>query len=85
MVALIPVNVALVALCAGTIYTTALILQVLFYLAAFAGWFLEKKGHKNKLLYIPYYFVFMNINVFRGINYLRSHSHSGAWEKAKRG
>ncbi len=85
MVALIPVNVALVALCAGAIYTTALILQLLFYLAACAGWFLEKRGHKNKLLYIPYYFVFMNINVFRGINYLRSHSHSGAWEKAKRG
>ena len=40
---------------------------------------------RNKLLYIPYYFLFMNINVFHGISYLRTHRHSGAWEKAKRG
>jgi len=26
----------------------------------------------------------MNLNVFRGMAYLRSHRHSGAWEKAKR-
>ena len=39
---------------------------------------------KNKLLYTAYYFMFMNLNVFRGMAYLRSHKHSGAWEKAKR-
>jgi len=27
----------------------------------------------------------MNINVFRGIRYLRTHQGGGAWEKAKRG
>ena len=85
MVALIPQNVALVAMQAGAVYTALLLAQLLFYVAALAGWMLEKSGRKNKLLYVPYYFLFMNLNVFRGFTYLRTHSHSGVWEKAKRG
>ena len=85
LLALIPLNVALVMMKAGTIYTVIWILQVLFYLAALASWLLEKQGRKNKLLYVPYYFLFMNLNVFRGMKYLSTHSTSGAWEKAKRG
>jgi cellulose synthase/poly-beta-1,6-N-acetylglucosamine synthase-like glycosyltransferase len=85
LLALIPLNVALVFLKAGTVYTVIWILQVLFYLAALASWMLEKQGRKNKLLYVPYYFLFMNLNVFRGMKYLSTHSTSGAWEKAKRG
>ncbi len=85
LLALIPLNVALVMMKAGTIYTVIWILQVLFYLAVLASWMLEKQGRKNKLLYVPYYFLFMNLNVFRGMKYLSTHSTSGAWEKAKRG
>lgn len=81
---LIPVNVALVMMKAGTIYTIIWILQILFYLAAFMGYLLEKRGKKISLLYVPYYFLFMNVNVFQGVNYLRTHRHSGSWEKAKR-
>jgi hypothetical protein len=54
-------------------------------LAALCGWLLARTGRKNKLLYIPYYFLFMNFNVFKGIAYLNSHKSNGAWEKAKRG
>lgn len=82
---LIPLNVVLVFLKAGVIYNWIWGLQILFYVAAFLGYYLEKKGKKNKLLYVPYYFLFMNLNVFRGMAYLRSHKSSGAWEKAKRG
>ncbi len=82
---LIPLNVVLVLLKGGNIYTWIWILQLLFYLAAFLGWFLEKNGKKNMILYVPYYFLFMNLNVFQGFSYLRSHRSSGAWEKAKRG
>ena len=85
LLALIPLNVALVFLKAGTVYTVIWILQVLFYLAALASWMLEKQGRKNKVLYVPYYFLFMNLNVFRGMKYLSTHKTSGAWEKAKRG
>lgn len=85
LLALIPLNVALVMMKAGTVYTVIWLLQVLFYLAAAAGYILDATGHKNKLLYVPYYFLFMNLNVFRGIRYLYTHRHGGTWEKAKRG
>ena len=32
----------------------------------------------------PYYFLFMNLNVFRGASYLATHRGKGAWEKARR-
>ena len=84
MVLLLLVNIALVAIGAGSFYTVMLIGQALFYLAAILGWLLNRYGYKNKLLYTAYYFVFMNFNVFRGMAYLKSHGKSGAWEKAKR-
>lgn len=82
---LIPLNVLLVFLKAGNIYTWIWVLQLVFYLAAYLGYLLEQYGRRNKLLYVPYYFLFMNLNVFRGMTYLRTHKSSGAWEKAKRG
>ena len=85
LMALIPLNVALVMMKAGTVYTIIWILQILFYLTAFSSYLLEQHGHKNKLLYVPYYFLFMNINVFRGMHYLKTHQGGGTWEKAKRG
>ena len=85
LMALIPLNVALVMMKAGTVYTIIWILQILFYLTAFSGYLLEQHGHKNKLLYVPYYFLFMNINVLRGMQYVRTHLRGGTWEKAKRG
>ena len=84
MVLLLLVNIALVVMGAGNFYTVILILQILFYLMALAGWLLNRYGYKNKLLYTAYYFMFMNFNVFRGMAYLRTHGKSGAWEKAKR-
>ena len=85
LVALIPLNIALALMNAGTVYTVIGILQALFYAATLTGWLQARTGHKSKLFYIPYYFMFMNVNVFRGINYLSTHHQSGAWEKAKRG
>ena len=84
LMALIPLNVALVLMKGGTVYTVIWILQILFYAAAFAGYVLASKGKKSELLYVPYYFLFMNINVFLGVRYLMTHSTSGTWEKAKR-
>ena len=84
LMALIPLNVILVLMKGGTVYTVIWILQILFYAAAFAGYVLALKGKKSKLLYVPYYFLFMNINVFLGVRYLMTHSTSGTWEKAKR-
>ena len=84
MIILLAVNIILVLMGAGLFYSIFLALQLLFYLIALTGWISSRYGHKNKILYTIYYFVFMNINVFRGMAYLRTHGKSGAWEKAKR-
>lgn len=84
---LLPLNIAL--LFTGfsiPLYGTILILQLLFYLLGLWGYYLSTKQIKNKILFIPYYFLFMNVNVLKGIHYLRKRkgNTSGAWEKAKR-
>ena len=84
MVTLLIINAVLVAFRAGWLYDVILTLQILFYLAALAGYLLSERGYKNKLLYTAYYFVFMNLNVFRGMVYLKNHKTSGDWEKARR-
>jgi cellulose synthase/poly-beta-1,6-N-acetylglucosamine synthase-like glycosyltransferase len=85
LLALIPLNIALIMMDGGLVYTVIGILQALFYLGAFIGWLMDTTGRKSKLFYVLYYFLFMNVNVFRGIGYLTTHHTSGAWEKAKRG
>ena len=84
MIILLVINILLSVMRSGLFFDVMLVAQVLFYLAAFFGWLLARHGIKNKLLYTAYYFMFMNLNVFRGMRYLCSHNHSGAWEKAKR-
>lgn len=84
LLALVPLNVALVLSGSGALYTIIWILQIFFYAAAYGGYVLDNKGMRNKLLYIPYYFLFMNVNVFRGVSYLLSHRGTGTWEKSKR-
>lgn len=67
-------------------YSIIGLLQVAFYSMGSWGYYLSKKQIKNKILFIPYYFLFMNINVIKGFKYLykRKGNKSGAWEKAKR-
>ena len=42
------------------------------------------KNYKLELEDNTYYFLFMNVNVLKGIGYLKRKKGSGAWEKAKR-
>lgn len=85
LMALIPLNVMLVFGNAGLFYILTWIAQIVFYLCAYIGYVLDSKGRRSKVLYVPYYFLFMNVNVFIGMRYLATHRHSGTWEKAKRG
>nr|WP_106830130.1 glycosyltransferase family 2 protein [Parabacteroides pacaensis] len=80
---LLPLNVILV-FNGGVFYKVLLILQILFYLAGYIGYKKQQKNIKSKLFFIPYYFLFMNINVLRGYSYLSRHKGTGAWEKARR-
>ncbi|MCD8182135.1 MAG: glycosyltransferase family 2 protein [Bacteroides sp.] len=84
---LLPLNTVLIFMTQSPLmYAVIWLLQALFYLMGSWGYYLSTKHIKNKILFIPYYFLFMNINVIRGFNYLRKRkgSASGAWEKARR-
>lgn len=67
-------------------YAIILILQFLFYTMGIGGYLLEKRQTKNKILFIPYYFLFMNWNCIKGITYLikKKKEKTGAWEKSLR-
>ena len=85
---LIPANLAL-ALGEGFLrfgmYDSLFWLQLLFYVAALAGWYLENRKTRNKLLFVPYYFMIMNLSVILGfLRYVKG-SQSVNWERAKRG
>ena len=82
--ALLPLNVLLVFMSENPVYGVLLVAQILFYALAYGGYVLSKKQIKNKYLYVPYYFTFMNINVVKGVFYLNKKKGSGTWEKAKR-
>ena len=68
------------------LYAILWLLQALFYLAGSWGNYLAGRHIKNKILFVPYYFLFMNANVLRGFIYLyrRKGVQNGVWEKAKR-
>jgi len=65
-------------------YAVVLYLQLVCYLLAAVGWFLENKKIRFKILFIPYYFVFINFTSIRGIFRYFKGKQSVAWEKAKR-
>jgi cellulose synthase/poly-beta-1,6-N-acetylglucosamine synthase-like glycosyltransferase len=66
-------------------YTILFWLQILFYVAALLGWYLENRSIKVKLLFVPYYFFIMNLSVFLGFKRYIKGSQSVNWERAKRG
>jgi cellulose synthase/poly-beta-1,6-N-acetylglucosamine synthase-like glycosyltransferase len=68
----------------SNIYFILLILQVLFYVSALTGWFLENKKLKIKIFFVPYYFFIMNYAVYMGFGRYLKKSQSVNWERAKR-
>lgn len=67
------------------LYSLIFWLQVLFYLAALLGWYLENRAIRLKILFIPYYFFIMNLSVFLGLKRYLKKTQSVNWERAKRG
>lgn len=65
-------------------YQLLLIGQISFYLAALLGWIFEQRKMSVKLLYVPFYFSFMNYAVIAGIFRYFGGKQAAAWEKAKR-
>jgi len=66
-------------------YSSLFWLQILFYLSALLGWYLENRSIKVKILFVPYYFFIMNLSVFLGLRRYIKGSQSVNWERAQRG
>lgn len=66
-------------------YSILFWLQLLFYVCALVGWYLENKAIRIKILFVPYYFFIMNLSVFLGFKRYIKGSQSVNWERAKRG
>jgi len=65
-------------------YKNILILQLVFYGLAFLGYLFSKTKIKLQILFVPFYFVFMNTALFFGfIDFLQDKSHT-VWDKAER-
>ncbi|MBV7532002.1 glycosyltransferase family 2 protein [Chitinophaga sp. sic0106] len=68
----------------GYTYLLLLIAQLSFYAAAYTGYQLALHEVKIKYFYIPFYFVFMNIAVYKGfVRFIRGRQ-SAIWERAER-
>jgi cellulose synthase/poly-beta-1,6-N-acetylglucosamine synthase-like glycosyltransferase len=83
---LFPLNIVIVCLQPSFFYTIILILQISFYFMGLRGKQLADQNIKSKILFVPYYFLFMNVNVIKGIRYLykRRGGTNASWEKSKR-
>jgi biofilm PGA synthesis N-glycosyltransferase PgaC len=67
-----------------SLYILFFALQSIGYLLAFSGWLLAHRNIRVKLLYLPYYFLFMNLSVFMGFARFIRKNQSNLWEKASR-
>ncbi|MEL1239934.1 glycosyltransferase [Flavobacterium flavipallidum] len=66
------------------LYAVLFWLQLLFYVSALLGWFLENRETRVKILFVPYYFFIMNLSVVLGFFRYMKKSQSVNWERAKR-
>ncbi len=69
----------------SNIYTLLFYAQLLFYVMALSGWYLENRKISLKILFVPYYFFVMNYAVFAGIKRYFKGQQTVNWERAKRG
>jgi poly-beta-1,6-N-acetyl-D-glucosamine synthase len=85
LITLLVSNIILVSLDTGNVfYQAVLAMQALFYLLAITGWIYASRDIKVKALYIPFYFLFMNISVFMGFNRFIRNKQTVLWERASR-
>lgn len=74
----------ILAVTEGTFYQILFTGQIMFYVAAAAGYLLEQFDRKSKLLIAPLYFTLMNLAAYAGfIRFIRG-TQSAVWEKAQR-
>ncbi len=84
LVVLLISNFLIVVSGGNLFYQIMLFLQVIFYGMAIAGWVFANRDIRVKILYVPFYFLFMNVAVFIGFaRYIRK-KQTVVWDKAAR-
>ncbi len=68
----------------GGIYSLMAIGQIAFYLLAGLGWWMESREIRLKALFVPYYFVMMNVCIWLGWRRYRRGEQKVTWAKAQR-
>lgn len=85
MFALFPLNIfILIDSPSSILYWVLIVMQMMFYVMGFMGYVFQKRQMKIKIFFIPYYFLFMNLNVFKSITYLAKYKGGGTWAKSNR-
>jgi poly-beta-1,6-N-acetyl-D-glucosamine synthase len=59
--------------------------QAVFYAAAALGWRNERRGRRNRLLFLPYYFCRMNAATVNGLRDFVRGSREAVWARVERG
>jgi cellulose synthase/poly-beta-1,6-N-acetylglucosamine synthase-like glycosyltransferase len=78
-------NVYIVTQTENMLYHFIGMAQLAFYLLALLGWLLERRQVRVKILFIPYYFCFMNYCMLAGMfRYFFTQKATVLWDKAKR-
>lgn len=78
------VNVVLAVVDSSVTVNFLLVGQISFYILAIAGWVLNKKNIKLRFVNVPYYFLFMNMAVYAGLNKFLKNNQSAVWERSAR-
>ncbi|MBN2774231.1 MAG: glycosyltransferase family 2 protein [Prolixibacteraceae bacterium] len=68
----------------GNFYTLLFYIQIICYVFAVAGWYFENKQVRQKIFFVPYYFVSINYASIRGIIRYFKGKQSVNWERSKR-
>ncbi len=84
LITLLISNILIVAIAPSPFFTLVLILQLAFYVTGITGWIFASKNIRLKAVYVPFYFLFMNISVFIGFNRFIRNKQTVLWEKAAR-
>jgi cellulose synthase/poly-beta-1,6-N-acetylglucosamine synthase-like glycosyltransferase len=72
------------AIAGSSLFILITIIQVVFYTAAIVGWLMAGNNRDPGMLYLPFYFVFMNFCVFAGFKRFFSGNQAATWKKADR-
>lgn len=84
LILLLLTNMLIVIMGGGLFYQAVLVLQAIFYTMGITGWIYASRNIRLKAVYIPFYFLFMNLSVFIGFSRFLRNKQTVLWEKAAR-